>query len=233
MRRIPTMSQTSQRFEAQIALTARLDYLLYLPPNYDAQTEQQFPLILFLHGSGERGSDLNRVKLHGIPEILETGRDLPFIIVSPQCPADSHWTLHVEALNALLDSVLEQYRVDENRVYLTGLSMGGAGTWMLAGAYPERFAAAVPICARIVPLPLPRLSHLPIWAFHGDADEVVPVSDAQRTADGLNAIGGNVRLTIYPGVGHDSWSQTYSKPELYDWLLSHRRPQPGSAANRR
>jgi predicted peptidase len=217
------MTQTPEHFEAQIIQTARLDYLLYLPPGYDSDPAQRFPLILFLHGSGERGSDLERLKLHGIPQKLENGLELPFIVVSPQCPADSHWTLHVEALNTLLDNIVARYRVDEDRLYLTGLSMGGAGAWMLAGAYPERFAAVAPICARIVPLPLPRLKHLPIWAFHGDADEVVPVSEAQRTADGLNAIGGNVRLTIYPGVGHDSWSQTYSNPELYEWFLRYRR----------
>lgn len=217
------MTQTPQRFEAQITRAAKLDYLLYLPPGYDSDPTGRFPLLLFLHGSGERGNDLERLKLHGIPQLLENGQELPFIVVSPQCPADSHWTLHVESLNALLDDVISRHRVDEQRVYLTGLSMGGAGAWMLAGAYPERFAAVVPICARIVPLPLPRLKDLPVWAFHGDADEVVPVSEAQRTADGLKAIGGNVKLTVYPGVGHDSWTQTYANPELYEWLLSHKR----------
>lgn len=217
------MTQTSQHFEAEITQTARLDYLLHLPPGYDDDSAQRWPLILFLHGSGERGSDLELVKQHGIPKNLENGQELPFIVVSPQCPADSHWTLHIEALNALLNDVISRYRVDETRVYLTGLSMGGAGTWMLAGAYPERFAAIAPICGRSVPLPIPRFKNLPVWAFHGDADEIVPVSDTYRTVDAIKALGGNVQLTVYPGVGHDSWTQTYNNPELYAWFLRHER----------
>ena len=163
------------------------------------------------------------VKRNGIPYNLENGHDLPFIVVSPQCPADSHWTLHVEALNALLSNVAAHYRVDESRIYVTGMSLGGAGTWMLAGVYPERFAAIAPISARIVPLPLWRLKDLPIWAFHGDADNVIPLSEAQRTVDALKAIGGNVKLTVYPSVGHDTWAKTYNNPELYEWFLSHKR----------
>jgi predicted peptidase len=217
------MTQTPQHFEADITKTVQLDYLLYLPSGYDADSSQRWPLILFLHGSGERGSDLELVKLYGIPKNLEMGDDLPFIVVSPQCPADSHWTLHIEALNALLDDVIARTRVDEDRVYLTGLSMGGAGTWMLAGAYPHRFAAIAPICGRIVPLPLVRLKNLPIWAFHGDADEVVPVSETTRTVDAIKALGGNVQSTIYPGVGHNSWTQTYNNPELYAWFLRQKR----------
>jgi predicted peptidase len=217
------MTQISEHFEAQITQTVRLDYLLYFPPGYESDVNQRFPLILFLHGAGERGNDLELVKLYGLPHHLETGHDLPFIVVSPQCPEDSHWTLHIAALNALLTEVIARYQVDESCIYLTGLSMGGAGTWMLAGAHPERFAAIAPICARIVPLPLPRFLNLPVWAFHGDADEIVPVSEAQRTANAINALGGKVQLTVYPGVGHDSWSQTYNNPELYNWFLSHRR----------
>jgi predicted peptidase len=217
------MSQTPQHFEADVTKTVQLDYLLYLPSGYDADSSQRWPLILFLHGSGERGSDLDLVKLYGIPKNLEMGDDLPFIVVSPQCLADSHWTLHIEALNALLDDVIARTRVDEDRVYLTGLSMGGAGTWMLAGAYPQRFAAIAPICGRIVPLPLPRFKNLPIWAFHGDADEVVPVSETYHTVDAIKALGGNIQSTIYPGVGHNSWTQTYNNPELYAWFLRQKR----------
>lgn len=217
------MTQTSQHFEAQITQTARLDYLLYLPPEYGNDPAQRWPLILYLHGAGGRGDDPELVKLNGIPHNLETGNDIPFIVVSPQCPADSHWTLHVEALNALLTDVVTHYRIDEARIYLTGMSLGGAGTWMLAGAYPERFAAIAPISSRIVPLPLLRLKNLPIWVFHGDADDVMPVSETHRTVDALKAIGANVKLTIYPGVGHDTWRQTYNNPELYEWFLSHKR----------
>lgn len=132
--------------------------------------------------------------------------------------------LHTEALNALLNEVMAQYRVDEKRVYLTGLSMGGAGTWFLAGAYPERFAAIAPICARYVPLPLPRFKSLPAWAFHGELDETINVSESQRMIAGLKALDADVQLTVYPGVGHFCWQQAYDDPALYDWFLSHSRP---------
>jgi predicted peptidase len=217
------MTQIPRHFEAQITQTAQLDYLLYLPPGYSNDLVQRWPLILFLHGAGERGSDLELVKQAGIPHNLEVGHDLPFIVVSPQCPAASHWTLHIDALNALLNDVVRHHSADENRLYVTGVSLGGAGTWMLAGAYPERFAAIAPLSSRIVPLPLSRLKNLPIWVFHGDADDAMPVSETYRTVDALQAIGGNVKLTVYPGVGHDTGTQTYNNPELYEWFLSHKR----------
>ena len=217
------MTQIPQHFEAQITQTVRLDYLRYLPSDYDSDPTHRWPLILYLHSAGARGSDVELVRRDGIPHHLENGQDLPFVVVSPQCPADSHWTLHVEALNALLGDVLARCRVDENRVYLTGASLGGAGTWMLAGATPERFAGIAPVASRIVPLPLQRLINLPIWAFHGESDDIIPVSEAQRTVDALKAMGGNVKLTIYPELGHDLGGQPYNNPELYEWFLSHKR----------
>jgi predicted peptidase len=218
-----TMTQTSEHFEVQVTQTVRLDYLLYLPPNYDDNPSERFPLILHLHSACGRGSDLALVRQNGIAQNLENGEQLPFIVVSPQCPADSHWTLHTLELNALLDEVIAHYRVDEKRIYMTGISLGGAGTWMLAGVYPERFAAIAPIAARIVPLPLTRLKDLPIRAFHGALDDVIPLSEAQRTVEALKAMGANVKLTVYPDAGHDLKAQTYDNPELYEWFLSHRR----------
>src|SRR5262249_29883760 len=142
------MTQIQQHFEGQITQTVRLDYLLYLPNGYENDPAQSWPLVLFLHDAGGQGSDLELVKRGGIPYLLENGHDLPFIVVSPQCPTDSHWTLHVEALNALLDDVISHHRVDERRIYLTGASLGGSGTWMLAGAYAGRFAAVAPLAGR-------------------------------------------------------------------------------------
>lgn len=217
------MTQTSQHFEAQVTQTVRLDYLLYLPPGYEDEPTQHWPLILFLHSAGARGNNLELVRRNGIAHHLESGHDLPFIVASPQCPAESHWTLHTEALNALLNEVVTRHRVDGDRIYLTGMSLGGAGTWMLAGVYPERFAAIAPVSARIVPLPLSRLKDLPVRAYHGDADDVIPLSEAQRTIDALQAIGANAQLTIFAGAGHNAWQQTYNSPELYEWFLSHRR----------
>jgi predicted peptidase len=217
-------SQRFVQFETEITKRVSLNYLLYRPPGYDGI--KRFPLIYFLHGKNERGTDPEILKRFGIPKLVETKPDLPFIAVSPQCPADSDWSAQMDALIALLDDVMANEAVDPTRVYLTGLSMGGRGAWQLAVLQPHRFAALVPICG---PRPdiLRReesvriLVHLPIWIFHGALDSVVPVAESIKLADELKALGGNVRLTIYPDAKHDSWTRTYENPELYAWLLEH------------
>ncbi len=211
----------AKTFATDVTRPAELNYLLYLPPDYDSQDE--WPLILFLHGRGERGSDLEAVAQEGLPKRIAAGDQFPFIVVAPQCPITSYWTEEVEALNALLDSVIAQHKVDSTRVYLTGLSMGGRGTWHLATRYPERFAAIAPICGGggNIWMAHERLASMPTWIFHGDADPVVPVIESQRMAEWQQEAGNtNVRLTIYPGVDHDSWTRAYNDSELYEWFLS-------------
>ena len=134
--------QSEQHMERRISLS--LEYLLYLPPDYDKQ--ESWPLMVFLHGAGERGNDLNKLKVHGPPKLVETGKDLPFVIVSPQCPADQWWPGLEREVIALVDEMIDKYKIDTSRVYLTGLSMGGFGTWSIGCSYPQRFAAMVPIC---------------------------------------------------------------------------------------
>jgi len=219
------MSQQAHTFEVQITRTVRLDYLLYLPKGYGTDPQKKWPLILFLHGRGERGDDLELVKIHGIPKIVEQRDDLPFIAVSPQCSKDSMWMVEVEALNALLDEVVTKYAVDTDRIYLTGLSMGGFGTWRLAPAYPELFAAIVPICGGGDPEKVGVLRDVPVWVFHGAKDPFVQLSESEEMVDALKACGGNVRFTVYPDVEHDSWTRTYDNPELYEWFLQHTRQQ--------
>lgn len=210
----------ARRFTGQITRRVDLNYLLYLPPDYDAQ--DAWPLILFLHGRGERGNDLELVKKHGLPKKLASGEQLPFVLLAPQCPAGSFWTEEFDALNALLDDAIAKLKVDARRVYLTGLSMGGSGTWHLATRYPQRFAAIAPICGTGNWLTAQeRLLKMPIWVFHGDADSIVPISQSEKMVETLKAAGGNVRFTVYPGVDHDSWTVTYNNPELFDWFLSH------------
>lgn len=210
-----------QTFQTHVTQKIGLSYWLYLPPDYDAQVE--WPLIMFLHGRGERGDDIEMVKKHGLPKNIAEGKDYPFVVVAPQCPLNSHWSEQTEALDALLDHLIANCKIDMNRVYLTGLSMGGAGTWSMATRYPERFAAIVPICGHgQLWLAQERLSTMPIWVFHGDADSIVPVERSQEMVDALRE-NSSVKFTVYPGVDHDSWTQTYNNPELYDWLLSHRR----------
>jgi predicted peptidase len=213
--------QQPKEFEKEIKVKVKLHYLLFLPERYD-KADKRWPMILFLHGSGESGRDLNKVKIHGPPKIVETKKDFPFILVSPQCP-NSHRGWGPNALNALLADIVSHYKVDRERIYLTGLSMGGYGTWALAAAYPHWFAAIAPICGGGDPDDAKCLKGLPIWVFHGAKDKTVPLARSQEMVDALRKVGADVRLTVYPAAGHDSWTQTYDNPELYKWLLKHKR----------
>jgi len=218
-RAVAPAGQTPQRFHRFLARDIR--YLFYLPQDYYQNRDQDYPLMLFLHGAGERGNTLDLVKKHGPPKLAAAGENFPFIIVSPQCREKTSWK--ARPLKKLLDQITRRYRVDRTRIYLTGLSMGGFGTWALAAAYPEYFAAMAPICGSGDPETAPRLTGIPVWAFHGAKDSVVPLENQQGMVDALKAAGGQVRFTIYPEAGHDSWTETYENPDLYTWFLSHRK----------
>jgi predicted peptidase len=209
--------QESKIFKTKISKKVSLPYLLYKPTT----PKGKLPLVMFLHGAGERGNNLELVKYHGIPKLIEQGQDFPFIAVSPQCPKDSWWPLELEALKGLLDDIMTKHNVDKKRIYLTGLSMGGYGTWYLAGLYPKTFAAIAPICGGGDFVLGKQLTHMPIWAFHGDKDDVVPLAESQRMVDIVKKAGGKAKLTVYKNVDHDSWTKTYNNPKLYEWLLHH------------
>ena len=145
-------------------------------------------------------------------------------MVSPQCSRQSWWTLQYEVLKALLDSIIAEYPVNPAQVYLTGLSMGGYGSWTLGAAYPEMFAAVAPVCGGGVRSQASALKNVPVWAFHGAEDDVVRPYRSQEMVTALQQVGGDVRLTIYPDLKHDSWTSTYNNPELYEWFLSHTKP---------
>jgi predicted peptidase len=219
-----TTGQIPHKFKQTFTKTISLNYLLYLPNDYSNSTKY-YPLILFLHGAGERGNDLELVKIHGIPKIVEQQKDFPFIAISPQCPSDRWWVdpWLIEALNALLDETIANYRVDASRVYLTGLSMGGFGTWALSMMYPEKFAAIAPICGGGMPWMAFRIKDIPVWVFHGAKDETVPIQKSEEMVDALKILRGNIKFTIYPEAGHDSWTETYNNPGLYQWFLEHRK----------
>jgi predicted peptidase len=202
-----------------------MDYLLFLPVNY-YKDKRLWPLMIFLHGAGDRGNDLKRLKKYGPPMLVETEKEFPFIVISPQCPADSNWELNT--LNALLDEVVANYRVDKDRIYITGLSMGGFGAWALAAAYPERFAAVVPICGGGNPDTVDRLKNMAIWVFHGAKDDRVPLEQSEKMVEALKTVGANVKFTVYPEGKHDCWTETYAKGELYQWLLEQKRANKGS-----
>ncbi len=211
--------QTRMKMKRKAEL--ELNYLLYVPKNYSE--DKAWPLVVFLHGVGERGANPDKVKALGLPRLIAEGRDFEFIVVSPQCPPDKWWVGLDSHVIALIDETMDRYNVDKNRVYLTGLSMGGYGTWSIGAGYAERFAAIAPICGGGQPFLANKLKDVPVWAFHGAKDNVVPLSESQRMVDAINAAGGSAKLTIYPEAGHDSWTQTYANPEFYTWLLSHSR----------
>ncbi|HEV7299499.1 MAG TPA: sugar-binding protein [Tepidisphaeraceae bacterium] len=200
------------------------EYVATLPHSYETSPDKKWPLILFLHGSGERGSDVTKVLKHGPPKEARAGRDLPFVIISPQCPARHRW--NVQMVRDLLDEVKAKYRIDPDRVYLTGLSMGGFGSWSVATAYPNEFAALVPVCGGGDPKDVARIKDIPTWVTHGGKDEVVFPEDSYRMVAALREIGGRVRFTLFPEADHDSWTATYSNPQLYEWMLQQRRGAP-------
>ena len=215
------MDASENRFQGTVVKAVSSRYLLYLPRGYGADDEARWPLLLFLHGSGERGDDLGLVRPYGPPRQIERGEDLPFVVVAPQCPAEQQWDS--DMLRALLDRVCAGHRVDLDRVYLTGFSMGGLGTWAAAAAFPDRFAAIAPICPPSLWCDFRGLARLPTWCFHGAQDTAVSVEESHEMRRRIEEAGGTVRLTVYDDAEHDCWTRTYEDPALYAWLLEHRR----------
>jgi predicted peptidase len=220
-------------------------YQVFLPDNWSSR--QKWPIILFLHGAGERGSDGLLQTDVGLPHAIRLDRSrFPAVVVIPQCLSDRWWTQTEmeEMALAVLAAATREFKGDTKRTYLTGLSMGGFGSWDLAVKYPGKFAAIVPICGGIA---LPerlrqlhpdmaknaypdedksyaevarKIGKTPVWIFHGGADNTVPVEGSRKMDEALKSAGGNVRYTEYPGVGHNSWDKAYAEPELMPWLLS-------------
>jgi predicted peptidase len=205
-----------------------INYLFYLPESYGKDLEKKWPLILFLHGMGERGDDLELLKKHPLPKTLDQQKDFPCIVVSPQLPLDKLlWDDFIGPLKEMLDQIQSKYSVDTRRVYLTGLSMGGAGTWNFALRYPRYFAAIIPIAgaykfeSKEIPDNLRDLKELPIWTFHGGKDFVVESWQTEILVDTLKACGSNIKYTFYPEANHpQSWTKAYADPELYRWLFA-------------
>ena len=213
--------QSPQAFSGTVTKKVGYRYLLYLPGAYAADPSRRWPLLLFLHGSGERGDDLARVKANGPPKFLDERRGFPFVVVSPQCPEGERWS--ADALAALLDDVTRRFRIDEDRVVVTGLSMGGRGAWDLVMTYPERFAAMAPVCGGALPDRACRLKDVPVRAYHGAKDDVVPLAESETVIEAVRKCGGTADLLVDPDAGHDAWTRAYADPELWDWLLSKRR----------
>jgi predicted peptidase len=218
---VPTLpGQHANQLEIDVHWRARMRLWLYLPPGYETSANA-WPALVFLHGSGERGRDLERVKAHGPPKLIAQGRTFPFIVVSPQADDDDAWDAH--ALHGLLETLKARLRIDADRVCATGLSMGGHGVWNWATTYPFDLAAIAPVCGYGDDLRACRMRSVPVRAHHGADDTVVPLAAQQKMVDALRACGGAAELIVYPGVGHDAWNRAYEDEALYRWLLAQRR----------
>jgi predicted peptidase len=201
-----------------------LGYILYLPAEYE-NTDCSFPLVLFLHGAGERGDDLEKIKIHGIPRLISEGRTFPFICIAPQCPEGGYWDRpeYVSTLISLVKEMEKEHRVDSNRIYCTGLSMGGLGTLAMAIREPKLFSAIIPVCGGADMENIHKLSELPIWLFHGDRDDVIPLDNSIAIYQDLRLVNEHIFLTVYGDVYHDSWTETYENDDTYDWLLKYKK----------
>ncbi len=202
--------------------TEQVKYWFFLPVDESAKTEDGFPLLLFLHGAGERGDNPESVKTHGPPKFCadpEQAKTWKFITVSPQVKGNRFWS--PAQLRVLIDQLCDQYPIDRSRIYVTGLSMGGFGTWGMVAHNADIVAAAAPLCGGYPLEFAPKMTKTPIWAFHGDADGAVKYEYSRNLVDKVRELGnGDVKFTTYPGAGHDVWTRTYANPKLYEWFLS-------------
>jgi len=203
----------------ETSVKEKLDYYLYYPENYEANTNLKFPLLLFLHGGGESGDSLATIKKNGPPKLIVEGKQFPFLILAPQNPHKNKWW-NTRAVNQLLDSIVRSNNVDSSRIYLTGLSRGGGAAWEMAVHYPDKFAAMAVVCG-MAPVPYASWINkkMPIWVFHGEEDKSIPISESEAMVSRLKSMNYNVRFTKYAGVGHDSWVKAYQTDELYEWFI--------------
>ena len=218
-------TQVEQAFK--LASGKSVPYLLYLPEKYDEKSTKKWPVILFLHGRGESRGPLSIVAKWGPPRMAARGDNLPYIIISPQCPADQRWTTpeQVKAILNLLAHISKSFPADSRRIYLTGLSMGGYGSWKLAAEHGNLFAAVAPVCGAGNPEDAEKLKDIPVWAFHGTEDRAVPYQRSLEMVEAIQKAGGNkVRFTTLKHIGHNSWSAAYATPELFEWFNRYTRP---------
>ncbi|MEK6287831.1 MAG: prolyl oligopeptidase family serine peptidase [Acidobacteriota bacterium] len=239
-------SQDGEAFQNRAITIGTTEYRFRVFTPKGWTRKKKWPVILFLHGAGERGDDNVAQTNVGIgPALLRQRESLGFIVVLPQCPRNRWWTerdMQAQALKAL-DQAVEEFNGDPKRTYLTGLSMGGYGLWFMAASNPARFAAYAVVCGGVRPPPrlsLPpeaappgtaadpygavasKVGKTPVWVFHGAADPVVPVSESRKMVEALKAAGGNVRYNEYEGIGHNSWDKAYAEPELFGWMLAQK-----------
>jgi predicted peptidase len=213
------VGRSLHRLPLNNAIADHVNYLLFVPPAYARGTAGDWPLIVFLHGSEQRGDDPSLLQEMALLDFADKSADFPFIAVIPQCPRNIRWPPQI--VKSVLDAVEAQLRVDRNRVYLTGFSLGGFGTWQTAAAFPGTFAAIAPLCGMSDLPESGRLAGIPVWAFHGAQDVNVPVVESKKMVSALQKRGADARLTVYPDLAHDCWTMTYNDSRLYLWFLDH------------
>lgn len=218
----PSPAQQAHVFNASLPHPVHLSYLLFLPAGYSIQQQERWPLILYLHGGSLRGDDVARVKTLGLPHKLEKDVDFPFVVVSPQCSAGEIWT-DAEAVDGLLTQVIQDYRIDGDRVYVTGHSMGGRGALYLAYRLPGRFAAVLAL-SPLAPITAwaETLARIPMWLFHGSADTLAPTADTKELVRAIENAAGHPRLDVLPNRDHFILD-IYERHDIYEWLLQQKR----------
>ena len=208
--------------ELEIYGEAEFDYILYTPKDYDGV--KKYPILFFLHGAGERGDDLNLVKHHGVSRLFEEGKTLQAVVVCPQCKAEKTWNSDPVKLKKFFDRMIEKYAVNADMVSITGLSMGGFGTWQMIMDYPEFFSAAAPVCGGGLSWRAYRAKDLPIRIFHGEMDNVVPAFYSKEFYRVLQENGAkDTTLTLYPTLWHNCWDEAYGETDVLEWLISKKR----------
>ena len=199
-------------------------YLLYLPKDYPTN-KKDYPLVIYLGGGAQNGDDLNKLKAYGIPYYIEQGHEYDFIIASPQCPQNKYWTTE-NWFDSLYAELTSKCRIDTTRIYVTGISNGGFGTWQVAMDYPDRFAAIVPLCGGVNDSDTAKISNLkqlPIWTFHGTADDMIPINETERVVSKLETYG-HIQFTRLPGEGYGI-QYLYKDNKIFDWLLQHQKKE--------
>ncbi|WP_117624827.1 prolyl oligopeptidase family serine peptidase [Sphingobacterium deserti] len=209
---------------AQQKASVKYDYLLYLPKDYGA-TLKKYPLVIYLHGGSHKGKDLEKLKGYGLPQLVDQGEDFNFIIASPQCPDDKYWSTE-NWFDSLHMDLTENYRIDTNRLYVTGISMGGYGAYTVAMDFPGKFAAILALCGGVNDSDTSRicsLKNIPIWTFHGTADDKIPIRETERIADQLKSCNGNMKFTRLKNAGHGIEYLYDEKRKIYRWMLKQRK----------
>ncbi|MDC7221000.1 MAG: dienelactone hydrolase family protein [Spirochaetales bacterium] len=208
----------------EVTSKEKVNYRLFLPKSYQDNEESKWPLILYLHGAGERGTDQIKLRKYGLFPFIESKADFPFVVLAPLCPKGEVWDFQYKNIMNLLDQIQTDYSIDSNRIYLTGMSMGGQATWNFAIYNPSRFAAIAPVCGCIAsPNTCKKLSKVPIWTFHGKKDQAIPFEETQKIVDILSPLNPNLKFSVYEVNGHEVCTMAYEDLDLYEWLLEQKK----------